>query len=91
MPKKLVAAISGGVDSSVAAAMAIEQGCELIAVTLKMRSCDNLPEKRKSCCGIEDDMYARGAAEKLGIPHYFLALIYLILGLTRRCMNLKRW
>ena len=72
MPKKLVVAISGGVDSSVAAAMAIEQGCELIAVTLKMRSCDNLPDKRKSCCGIEDDMYARGAAEKLGIPHYFL-------------------
>jgi tRNA-specific 2-thiouridylase len=72
MPKKLVVAISGGVDSSVAAAMAIEQGCELIAVTLKMRSCDNLTDKRKSCCGIEDDMYARGAAEKLGIPHYFL-------------------
>jgi tRNA-specific 2-thiouridylase len=72
MPKKLVAAISGGVDSSVAAAIAIEQGCELIAVTLKMRSCENPPDKRKSCCGIEDDMYARGAAEKLGIPHYFL-------------------
>jgi tRNA-specific 2-thiouridylase len=72
MPKKLVAAISGGVDSSVAAAIAIEQGCELIAVTLKMRSCENIPDKRKSCCGIEDDMYARGAAEKLGIPHYFL-------------------
>lgn len=72
MPKKLVAAISGGVDSSVAAAIAIEQGCELIAVTLKMRSCENMPDKRKSCCGIEDDMFARGAAEKLGIPHYFL-------------------
>ncbi len=72
MPKKLVAAISGGVDSSVAAAMAIEQGCELIAVTLKMRSCENPPDKRKSCCGIEDDMFARGTAEKLGIPHYFL-------------------
>ena len=72
IPKKLVAAISGGVDSSVAAAMALEQGCELIAVTLKMRSCENPPDKRKSCCGIEDDMYARGAAEKLGIPHYFL-------------------
>lgn len=72
MPKKLVAAISGGVDSAVAAAIAIEQGCELIAVTLKMRSCENPPDKRKSCCGIEDDMYARGVADKLGIPHYFL-------------------
>ncbi len=71
-PKKLVAAISGGVDSSVAAAICLEKGVELVAVTLKMRSCENMPDKRKSCCGIEDDIYARGAAEKLGIPHYFL-------------------
>ncbi len=71
-PKKLVAAISGGVDSSVAAALCLEKGVELVAVTLKMRSCENMPDKRKSCCGIEDDMHARGAADKLGIPHYFL-------------------
>ncbi|HBC87276.1 MAG TPA: tRNA 2-thiouridine(34) synthase MnmA [Lentisphaeria bacterium] len=71
-PKKLVAAISGGVDSSVAAALCLEKGVELVAVTLKMRSCENMPDKRKSCCGIEDDIFARGAAEKLGIPHYFL-------------------
>ncbi|OGV53770.1 MAG: tRNA 2-thiouridine(34) synthase MnmA [Lentisphaerae bacterium GWF2_50_93] len=71
-PKKLVVAISGGVDSSVAAAMYREKGVELVGVTLKMRSCENMPDKRKSCCGIEDDMHARGAADKLGIPHYFL-------------------
>ncbi|MFZ2655086.1 MAG: tRNA 2-thiouridine(34) synthase MnmA [Victivallales bacterium] len=72
LPKKLVVAVSGGVDSSVAAALYREKGVELVAVTLKMRSCENMPDKRKSCCGIEDDMHARGAAEKLGIPHYFL-------------------
>lgn len=70
--KKIIAAISGGVDSSVAAAIFVEKGYEVIGVTLKMKSCDENVEKAKSCCGIDDNMQARAAAALLGIPHYFL-------------------
>ncbi|OGV50220.1 MAG: tRNA 2-thiouridine(34) synthase MnmA [Lentisphaerae bacterium GWF2_44_16] len=70
--KKIVAAISGGVDSSVAAAIYKEKGYEVIGVTLKMKSCDENTEKRKSCCGIDDDLHARTTADSIGIAHYFL-------------------
>ncbi|ERP31082.1 tRNA 2-thiouridine(34) synthase MnmA [Chitinivibrio alkaliphilus] len=72
--KRLVAAMSGGVDSSVAAALYAEQGYEVIGITLKMKNCDNSREKTKACCGLDDNIHARLAAEKLGIKHYFLDL-----------------
>jgi tRNA-specific 2-thiouridylase len=68
---KLVAALSGGVDSSVAAALCQQQGYELIGVTLRLRSCDDTTEKRKSCCGADDNIQAGLVAGILGIPHYF--------------------
>lgn len=68
----LVAALSGGVDSSVAASIYIEQGYNVIGVTLKMKSCDDTHEKTKACCGLDDNIQARLVAEKLGISHYFL-------------------
>ncbi len=71
-PKTLVAAMSGGVDSSVAASILINQGYKVIGVTLKMKNCDDSKEKTKSCCGIDDNIQVRLVAEKLGIPHYFL-------------------
>ena len=72
-PKRLVAAMSGGVDSSVAAFLAREAGIETVGVTLRLRSCaDDPSEQRKACCGAEDAIHARSAAAKLGIPHYFL-------------------
>ncbi len=71
---RLVAAISGGVDSSVAAAICLEAGYEVIGVTLKLKDCDDSRERRKACCGADDFIHARLAAAKLGIPHYFLDL-----------------
>ena len=71
---RLVAAISGGVDSSVAAAICLEEGYEVIGVTLKLKDCDDSRERRKACCGADDFIHARLAAAKLGIPHYFLDL-----------------
>lgn len=63
--------MSGGVDSSVAAALLEKQGYEVIGITM----CFGLKEsdkKRPSCCGIEGIEDARRVAHKLGIRHYVL-------------------
>ncbi len=71
MKERVVVAMSGGVDSSVAAALLKEQGCEVIGITL----CFNFPDstaKRPTCCGIEAIEDARRVAHKLGVKHYVL-------------------
>lgn len=70
--KTFVAAMSGGVDSSVATSIFINQGHKVIGITLKMKNCDDTKEKTKACCGLDDNIQVRLVAEKLGIPHYFL-------------------
>jgi tRNA-specific 2-thiouridylase len=72
--KTLIAAMSGGVDSSVAAALYLERGFQVIGVTLKMKTCDNSREKTKSCCGLDDNIQARQVCEKLGITHRFISV-----------------
>ncbi len=68
---KIIAAMSGGVDSAVAAARAVEAGHEVIGVHLALAS---NPQKYRSgargCCTIEDSHDARRAADKIGIPFY---------------------
>ncbi|MCX7788164.1 MAG: tRNA 2-thiouridine(34) synthase MnmA [Spirochaetes bacterium] len=72
-PKKVVAAMSGGVDSSVAAWLMRESGIEVIGVTLRLRPCDeDQQEQRKACCGAEDSIHAKATAGRIGISHYFL-------------------
>lgn len=72
--RTLVAAMSGGVDSSVAAALYRDMGFRVIGVTLKMKNCDDSREKTKSCCGLDDNIQARLVAEKLGIIHRFVSV-----------------
>jgi tRNA-uridine 2-sulfurtransferase len=71
MPPKVVVAMSGGVDSSVAAALLKEQGYEVIGITLKTRDWND-EEGRKfgGCCGSSDFYDARSVAQTLDIPHY---------------------
>ncbi len=68
---KLIAAMSGGVDSAVAAARAVEDGHDVIGVHLALSS---NPLKYRSgargCCTIEDSHDARRAADVIGIPFY---------------------
>ncbi len=68
---KLIAAMSGGVDSAVAAARAVEAGHEVIGVHLALAA---NPQKYRSgargCCTIEDSHDARRAADVIGIPFY---------------------
>ena len=68
---KLIAAMSGGVDSAVAAARAVDAGHEIVGVHLALSS---NPQKYRSgargCCTIEDSHDARRAADVIGIPFY---------------------
>ena len=63
--KKVLIAMSGGVDSSVAAALLKEQGYDLVGVTMNI-----WPTGR--CCGVAAAHDAKKVADKLGIPHYTL-------------------
>ncbi|HET9030144.1 MAG TPA: 7-cyano-7-deazaguanine synthase, partial [Candidatus Aquilonibacter sp.] len=68
---RVIAAMSGGVDSAVAAGLLVEAGYDVIGVTMKMYSPTKAPHA-KSCCGIDDFDDARRSAAILGIPHYVL-------------------
>lgn len=68
---KILAAMSGGVDSAVAAARAVEAGHEVVGVHLALsRMPGTLRTGSRGCCTIEDSMDAQRAANKLGIPFY---------------------
>jgi tRNA-uridine 2-sulfurtransferase len=62
--------MSGGVDSSVAAALLVEQGYRVLGATMKTFCYSDVPAHGKTCCGLEGIMDARRVAHHLGIPHY---------------------
>ncbi len=68
---RILAAMSGGVDSAVAAARAVDAGHEVVGVHLALsRAGGTLRTGARGCCTIEDSMDARRAADLLGIPFY---------------------
>lgn len=71
MSKALIA-MSGGVDSSVSAALMLEKGYDCIGVTMKLysRPEDTEDISGKTCCSLDDVEDARAVAQKLGMPHY---------------------
>ncbi len=69
---RVVVAMSGGVDSSVVAAMLKDEGYDVIGVTLQLYDHGAAVHRAKSCCAGQDIHDARRAAEKIGIPHYVL-------------------
>ena len=73
MRKKVLVAMSGGVDSSVAAARLVEEGHEVIGATMKLFCYgDTVPDR--PCCSLDSINDARDVAHRLGIPHYVLNL-----------------
>lgn len=70
--KTVVIAMSGGVDSSVAAALLKKQGYNLIGITMKTWGFDDFPEKDSGCCSLETIYSAKNVAFNLGFDHYTL-------------------
>lgn len=69
---RVVVAMSGGVDSSVAAGLLHEQGYDVVGVTLQLYDYGEKVEKSKTCCAGQDIYDARRVAEERGFPHYVL-------------------
>ena len=68
--KRIVVAMSGGVDSSVVAALAARSGAETIGVTLQLYDHGSAVKRAGACCAGQDIRDARSVADKLGIAHY---------------------
>jgi len=69
---RVVVAMSGGVDSSVCAAMLARQGYDVVGVTLQLYDHGEAIKKEKACCAGQDIYDAKRVAEKMGFPHYVL-------------------
>lgn len=69
---RVVVAMSGGVDSSVVAALLHEQGYDVVGVTLQLYDHGAATAKSKTCCAGQDIHDARRVAEARGFPHYVL-------------------
>lgn len=69
---RIVVAMSGGVDSSVAAALMVEAGFEVIGMTLQLYDQGMVAGKKGACCAGQDIYDARQVCDKLSIPHYVL-------------------
>jgi tRNA-specific 2-thiouridylase len=70
--ERIAVAMSGGVDSSVAAALMVEAGYDVIGITLQLYDHGSLVNKKGACCAGKDIYDARLVADKLGFPHYVL-------------------
>ena len=68
--KRIVVAMSGGVDSSVVAALAARSGAEVIGVTLQLYDYGAATGRKGACCAGDDIRDARAVADRLGIAHY---------------------
>ncbi len=70
----ILVAMSGGVDSTVAAALLQEQGWDVAGITLKLYCYGESGRDRRACCGLEGIRDAQASARRLGIPHTVLDL-----------------
>ena len=69
---RVVAAMSGGVDSSVVAALLADQGYDVVGITLQLYDHGEAVRRKGACCAGQDIHDARNVADQIGIPHYVL-------------------
>ncbi|MBI4081749.1 MAG: tRNA 2-thiouridine(34) synthase MnmA [Candidatus Lambdaproteobacteria bacterium] len=69
---RVAVAMSGGVDSSVAAALLVEQGHDVVGVHLKLNAAAAADKRPRSCCSLDDSLDARAVCARLGIPFYVI-------------------
>jgi tRNA-specific 2-thiouridylase len=72
--QRVVVAMSGGVDSAVAAGILARAGYDVVGITMRLWTLDDpdAPRGKRRCCSVEDTDDARQAADAIGIPHYVL-------------------
>ena len=70
--RRIVVAMSGGVDSSVVAALAARSGAEVIGVTLQLYDYGSAAKRKGACCAGDDIRDARSVADRLGIVHHVI-------------------
>jgi len=66
----VLVAMSGGVDSSLAAALLVDRGYRVIGATMKTFCYAETPAHGRTCCGLDGIMDARRVCDRLGVPHY---------------------
>jgi tRNA-specific 2-thiouridylase len=69
---RIVVAMSGGVDSSVTAALLKSEGYDVVGITLQLYDHGAATHRKGACCAGQDVQDARNVAEQIGIPHYVL-------------------
>src|SRR5271156_3492481 len=69
---RVVVAMSGGVDSSVTAALLAEQGYDVVGITLQLYDQGEMAARKGACCAGQDIYDARAVADRIGFPHYVL-------------------
>src|SRR6478672_10985409 len=69
---RVVVAMSGGVDSSVTAALLKSEGYDVVGITLQLYDHGAATHRKGACCAGQDIHDARNVAERIGIPHYVL-------------------
>src|SRR5262245_11950455 len=69
---RVVVAMSGGVDSSVTAALLKAEGYDVVGITLQLYDHGAATHRSGACCAGQDIHDARAVAERIGIPHYVL-------------------
>ena len=73
---RIVVAMSGGVDSSVVAALAAKTGADVVGITLQLYDYGAATGRKGACCAGDDIADARAVADRLGIAHYVFCLLY---------------
>ena len=71
---RVIAAMSGGVDSAVAAALACRAGYDVVGVSMRLGRARERAAGHRGCCSLDDFDDARRSAARLGIPHYVVDL-----------------
>ena len=70
MGKRVMLAMSGGVDSSAALVLLQKQGYEVIGATMRLYDNEDIGDKSSTCCSLSDVEDARAVASRFGVPHY---------------------
>lgn len=70
MGKRVMLAMSGGVDSSAALVLLQRQGYEVIGATMRLYDNEDIGDKSSTCCSLSDVEDARAVAARFGVPHY---------------------